>query len=42
MPKIITSDPIDDVVIVEPDAHGDERGRFVETYRRSGSRWAAR
>jgi dTDP-4-dehydrorhamnose 3,5-epimerase len=26
---------IDGVVIVVPDAHGDERGRFVETYRRS-------
>ena len=24
-----------DVIVVEPDAHGDERGRFVETYRRS-------
>ena len=35
MPKIIESDVIRDVIIVEPDAHGDERGRFVETYRRS-------
>jgi dTDP-4-dehydrorhamnose 3,5-epimerase len=26
--------PIADVLIVEPEAHGDERGRFVETYRR--------
>ena len=26
---------IDDVVLVRPDVHGDERGRFVETYRRS-------
>lgn len=25
---------IADVLIAEPDAHGDERGRFVETYRR--------
>ena len=25
---------IDDVLVVVPDAHGDERGRFVETYRR--------
>jgi dTDP-4-dehydrorhamnose 3,5-epimerase len=29
------SDVIADVVVVEPDVHGDERGRFVETYRRS-------
>src|SRR6202011_2722307 len=35
MPKIIESGIIDDVVIVQPDAHGDERGRFIETYRRS-------
>ncbi len=35
MPKILPSDVIADVVLVEPDAHGDERGRFVETYRRS-------
>ena len=35
MPKIIESDVIQDVIIVEPDAHGDERGKFVETYRRS-------
>jgi dTDP-4-dehydrorhamnose 3,5-epimerase len=26
--------PIADVVLVEPTAHGDDRGRFVETYRR--------
>jgi dTDP-4-dehydrorhamnose 3,5-epimerase len=26
--------PIADVLIVEPEAHCDERGRFVETYRR--------
>ncbi len=25
---------IADVLVVEPEAHGDERGRFVETYRR--------
>jgi dTDP-4-dehydrorhamnose 3,5-epimerase len=25
---------IDDVVLAVPEAHGDERGRFVETYRR--------
>ncbi len=29
------SEVIADVIVVEPDAHGDERGRFVETYRRS-------
>ena len=26
--------PIADVVLLEPSAHGDDRGRFVETYRR--------
>ncbi len=35
MPAILPSDVIADVVVVEPDRHGDERGRFVETYRRS-------
>jgi dTDP-4-dehydrorhamnose 3,5-epimerase len=35
MPTIIESDIIADVLVVEPDPHGDERGRFVETYRRS-------
>ncbi len=35
MPKIVESEVIDDVVVVEPDAHGDSRGRFLETYRRS-------
>ena len=35
MPRIIPSDAIADVVVVEPDVHGDERGRFIETYRRS-------
>jgi dTDP-4-dehydrorhamnose 3,5-epimerase len=35
VPKIYESDTIDDVVIVQPDVHGDERGRFIETYRRS-------
>jgi dTDP-4-dehydrorhamnose 3,5-epimerase len=33
--KISQSNIIDDVMIVEPDVHGDERGRFIETYRRS-------
>jgi len=35
MAKIVESGEIADVVIVEPAAHGDARGRFVETYRRS-------
>ena len=35
MPRITPSDAIADVVVVEPEVHGDERGRFVETYRRS-------
>jgi len=35
MPVIVPSEVIADVVVVEPDVHGDERGRFVETYRRS-------
>src|SRR5436190_1632838 len=35
MATVTESDVIAGVVIVEPDAHGDERGRFVETYRRS-------
>lgn len=35
MPKIEESDVVAGVVVVEPDSHGDERGRFVESYRRS-------
>ena len=35
MSRILESDVIAGVVIVEPDVHGDERGRFIETYRRS-------
>src|ERR1700746_3270012 len=35
MPKIAPSSVIADVVVVEPETYGDERGRFVETYRRS-------
>ncbi|MHB8681645.1 MAG: dTDP-4-dehydrorhamnose 3,5-epimerase family protein [Acidimicrobiales bacterium] len=35
MATITPSAVIADVVVVEPDVHGDERGRFVETYRRS-------
>jgi dTDP-4-dehydrorhamnose 3,5-epimerase len=34
MPKIVESDVIAGVVVVEPDSFGDERGRFMETYRR--------
>jgi len=35
MPSIQPSEVIADVIVVEPDRHGDARGRFVETYRRS-------
>jgi dTDP-4-dehydrorhamnose 3,5-epimerase len=35
MPKVTPSSVIADVVVVEPETYGDERGRFVETYRRS-------
>ena len=35
MPEILPSKMIDDVVVVRPDVHGDQRGRFVESYRRS-------
>ena len=35
MPTIDESDAIRGVWLVEPDAHGDKRGRFLETYRRS-------
>ena len=35
MATVTPSDVVDGVVVVEPSAHGDERGRFVETYRRS-------
>ena len=35
MPTIDESDAIRGVWLVKPDAHGDERGRFLETYRRS-------
>jgi dTDP-4-dehydrorhamnose 3,5-epimerase len=35
MPKITNAPEIEGVVIVDPDAHPDPRGRFVETYRRS-------
>jgi dTDP-4-dehydrorhamnose 3,5-epimerase len=35
VPDVNMSDVIADVAVVVPTAHGDERGRFVETYRRS-------
>ncbi|HVE47842.1 MAG TPA: dTDP-4-dehydrorhamnose 3,5-epimerase [Acidimicrobiales bacterium] len=35
MPEIVDSETIAGVIVVEPDGHGDERGRFSETYRRS-------
>ena len=35
MPAITESEVIRGVFVVVPDAHGDERGRFLETYRRS-------
>jgi dTDP-4-dehydrorhamnose 3,5-epimerase len=35
MAELIPSTTIDDVLLVQPEVHGDERGRFVETYRRS-------
>jgi dTDP-4-dehydrorhamnose 3,5-epimerase len=35
MPTITPSDVIAGVIVVDPDVHGDERGPFVETYRRS-------
>lgn len=34
MATLILSDVIEDVVVVEPTIHADERGYFVETYRR--------
>jgi dTDP-4-dehydrorhamnose 3,5-epimerase len=39
MPRIAQSDVIDGVIVAAPDLHGDERGVFVETYRRE---WFAR
>lgn len=35
MATLTPSDVIDDVVVVAPDIHGDERGIFIETYRRN-------
>jgi dTDP-4-dehydrorhamnose 3,5-epimerase len=34
VPEIVPSTAIADVIVVRPDRHGDDRGRFVETYRR--------
>jgi dTDP-4-dehydrorhamnose 3,5-epimerase len=34
VPAIIPSTVINDVLVIEPEVHGDSRGRFVETYRR--------
>ncbi len=34
MPTVTGSDTIDGVWIVEPSIHGDQRGLFIETYRR--------
>ena len=34
MPTVTPSDVVTGVYIVDPDIHGDERGYFVETYRR--------
>ena len=34
MPEVIPSKIVADVVTIVPDVHGDDRGRFVETYRR--------
>jgi dTDP-4-dehydrorhamnose 3,5-epimerase len=34
VPTIRPAGSIADVAVVEPDVHGDDRGRFVETYRR--------
>jgi dTDP-4-dehydrorhamnose 3,5-epimerase len=35
MPIINESREISGVYVVQPDVHGDDRGRFIETYRRS-------
>ena len=35
MAEVTPSSTIDGVLVVEPTGHGDERGRFYETYRRS-------
>src|SRR5215207_7608653 len=35
MAKISESDTITGLYVVEPEVHGDQRGLFIETYRRS-------
>ncbi len=35
MPEVRASEHIAGVHVVSPDVHGDDRGRFVETYRRA-------
>ena len=35
MPTFTEPETIRDVLVVQPDRHGDERGVFIETYRRS-------
>src|SRR5882757_7671776 len=35
MPQITHAQEIPGVVLIDPEVHGDRRGRFVETYRRS-------
>lgn len=35
MPRVYECESIRDVLLVKPDVHGDDRGYFVETYRRS-------
>jgi len=35
MPDISESDTVAGVYVVEPEIHGDQRGLFIETYRRS-------
>jgi dTDP-4-dehydrorhamnose 3,5-epimerase len=35
MAKVSESDTITGVYVVEPEVHGDQRGLFIETYRRS-------
>jgi dTDP-4-dehydrorhamnose 3,5-epimerase len=35
MPQVHESEAIKDVWVVQPDVHGDERGAFIETYRRA-------
>ncbi|HEX3425131.1 MAG TPA: dTDP-4-dehydrorhamnose 3,5-epimerase [Acidimicrobiales bacterium] len=35
MPRIRQSEVIAGVYVVEPEVHGDARGKFIETYRRS-------